>query len=232
LTTQSEKPADRIKPRKHRGGRRAAIGFFLLVIVSLLYYRSYHHADVMAVFGPSGKMGGLLSYRGQLLFAFSNIDVGSTRAWTIETTAASPEAGAGLKSLLIDGLSTSPGGGGLFGGGNVPMNPPPPGSATTPPVVSQKWGFLVGRHEKDALGLEGKWLSLLAIPHWLLIPFALWPLMTWAARKNRQRRRRKSGCCLNCGYDLREAKDRCPECGADIPMQQQPTSNQPLTTNN
>jgi hypothetical protein len=53
-----------------------------------------------------------------------------------------------------------------------------------------------------------------AISHWL--PALLSSLLParWLARRLLRRRRARAGLCPRCGYDLRETRDRCPECGS------------------
>jgi len=66
----------------------------------------------------------------------------------------------------------------------------------------------------------------IAISCWLLAPLlALWPLTSLTLlirRRTRRRRRITTGCCQQCGYDLRATADKsgpllagCPECGAE-----------------
>ncbi len=54
---------------------------------------------------------------------------------------------------------------------------------------------------------------VVVIPLW--IPTVLFGILPTAAlvRVTRRRKRKKLGLCLECGYDLRGSKDRCPECG-------------------
>ncbi len=78
---------------------------------------------------------------------------------------------------------------------------------------------------------DGRWLGfqstrgrlapmqvhIIAIPFWFLfLPSAIPPVL-WFVSLRRRRRRARSGHCVACGYDLRESKEKCPECG--IPIQ-------------
>lgn len=66
-------------------------------------------------------------------------------------------------------------------------------------------------------------VRIVAIPIWFLVILtAILPTL-WFLALRRHRNRLKFGHCLQCGYDLRESKGNCPECGAAIPA--------PLTVN-
>jgi hypothetical protein len=63
---------------------------------------------------------------------------------------------------------------------------------------------------------HGQTYQILAIPYWALIPpTAILPAL-WLLSRRRHRHRLKSGHCLCCGYDLRESKEKCPECGTAV----------------
>jgi len=67
--------------------------------------------------------------------------------------------------------------------------------------------------EARSWGTADLFMPSLTLPYWLpALPLALFAL-PWLRRTIIQRRRRQRGCCLHCGYDLRESPDRCPECG-------------------
>ena len=63
------------------------------------------------------------------------------------------------------------------------------------------------------------------VSYWLLLMVSLVPggiAAYRAAKAARRDRRRRRGLCVACGYDLRESKDRCPECGTAIVSMAEP----------
>ncbi len=62
--------------------------------------------------------------------------------------------------------------------------------------------------------------SNIRLPYWpIAVATAIMPIW-WLGKRIMSRRQivrwRKMGCCLQCGYDLRASKERCPECGTAI----------------
>ncbi len=59
--------------------------------------------------------------------------------------------------------------------------------------------------------------SYCKIPFWpILVSTLLLPAVAFR-RMLRERKRRRAGLCIQCGYDLRATRDRCPECGTPVP---------------
>jgi hypothetical protein len=190
----SDEPDDRsgdapsAKRRVSCGGRRAVAGALLLVAVTWLGFRSLRGADVLAVAGPSGKVGGLATFDGRLLGVMSNLDAGAERAWTAQTFVVPPTEARQLTTTAVD-----------------------PATAR----VAQQWGFAVASKRDSAFGLPGTWQTTVAVPLWVFLPVGAWPVVRWGVRRGQAWRRGRRGWCLGCGYDLRGAAGgRCPECGA------------------
>jgi len=67
----------------------------------------------------------------------------------------------------------------------------------------------------DHQPLGGPWG--LKLPLWIpTLLFATLFLFCRPFHFHRRRKRKKLGLCVNCGYDLRASKDRCPECGNEF----------------
>jgi hypothetical protein len=81
-----------------------------------------------------------------------------------------------------------------------------------PVTISSHWGGLlpsVGRN------LSNRVVALYFPVTLLILIFALTSMLTAVPLV----RRRRKGCCVRCGYDLRGTPEKCPECGFDASVQ-------------
>lgn len=91
-----------------------------------------------------------------------------------------------------------------------------------PPV---RWWSTGYSHDRSPVGLtafdygrvtplnliEEHWMFYAAFWEIVILTMVMPAIAIWYSV--RRRRRRKLGCCVECGYDLRSTPDRCPECG-------------------
>jgi hypothetical protein len=63
----------------------------------------------------------------------------------------------------------------------------------------------------DGFAIYVRWW-ILCVP----VPICMLRAMIRFGGRWRNRRRRRRGLCIACGYDLRHSSDRCPECGTPV----------------
>lgn len=167
----------------------AILSLLLLCATAWCWRGSYRDAQGLVLLLDKGRASGIISTRGVLRFAWTDLLLDDRRAWTIQTFTIPDDQAQVLEEMIVSA-----------------------------PNHSARWkSFSFARGE--SLGdVRTRHVSV-SIPHWLAVALlAILPirrlLLVW-----RQWRRQRNNQCLACGYDLRESKDRCPECGAAIKHQ-------------
>jgi hypothetical protein len=99
---------------------------------------------------------------------------------------------------------------------------PPPGIHAGAPAgnapdfdYSLAYALMEGRRlawDRSIVG-PGETTLAVVLPLWVAPIVLAVPLGLIASRAARRRSWRRNGCCVRCGYDLRESPARCPECG-------------------
>lgn len=107
----------------------------------------------------------------------------------------------------------------------------PPGSVHQYPIWGNRYSVTKCDFLQQTLGFQlcwapnipdspyRAWVAMYSatVPHWFVLLLCLPFPLFWLRRVRRLRQRTRHGLCLKCGYDLRESKSRCPECGTPIP---------------
>jgi hypothetical protein len=170
---------------------RVLISWGLLLILSLLWIRSYWRTDTLLLFVPGDRVQGVTSARGVILVAVSNVAVGREWAWSADHVAFENEAddpGFDKSAAVLIGVDET--------------------------IVKPKFlGFGAVFPAQNQLLIQRTRAAVILVPHWFILGLiAIFPVRA-ALRRRRMARWKREGRCVQCGYDLRASPQRCPECG-------------------
>lgn len=165
---------------------RFTLWILLLAGLAILWTRSRRHADVLAFYTPQAHLVGVASEPSGLLLCATDLPFDPGYAITADWVAV-PTA------EFIPAIH------------EVLFDP-----------SAEKWHALGFRSAGGTLGTAGWSYRALVAPYWAVAVVLAMTLLPCFNRWHTRRRRKKEGRCLACGYDLRSATERCPECGRPI----------------
>jgi hypothetical protein len=174
----------------------AAISFLIMIAVSLLWVRSYSLTDELAWTRLNGRQS-LRSTRGHVMLRLDlGLPIKTADSYGLRYVNPATAAATDFLDPFWEWCSDT---------GERFFN-------------WQRGGF--EWHTRDR-PRTGTWYARGAAPIWSIAAAAAvlplgWTGMHWRLHL-RTRRRKNSGLCLQCGYDLRASPERCPECGAANP---------------
>lgn len=163
---------------------RVASALLLTTVIALWGYSRLWTSGIVYV-THNGQLNAMAAERHGFLFLFSGVSCGKESALTVQPASVPDgEFQAQVHSWLFD-------------------------------ATRDKFhvvGFHLASGTIDSAGIRAAYTAVI-LPYW----FAACVLGVLPARMVSAlylvRRRKRSGQCLNCGYDLRHAPQRCPECG-------------------
>jgi hypothetical protein len=164
------------------------LSLIVLATIITLWARRERHADLVAFYGPAGTLQGIASDPKGLLLFFSDLPFGRESRFSANAASISAGEFASVHEWLFD-------------------------------PTREQWNHLGFRCASGTINLNGsvtcKYTSLI-VPYWLPAILASILPLAFVRRRWTRWRRLRTGCCLQCGYDIRYSPNRCPECGTSM----------------
>jgi len=171
------------------------LGLLLLITSVTLWVRSFQHVDGVALFDRAGQLHGIASDRGTILLFTSDIPFGHDKAWSAEPFSVAQSDFRSFDEYLYNKTALK-----LKWAGFK--------------VCSASYALTDANANTGVVTTVATWpYQGLTIPDWLLIAILAVPTFRSIRGVWVRRRRKARGLCIGCGYDLRGAPGRCPECG-------------------